>query len=93
MAEIPGKNRPIRFIIPAPPFNIDALQQRKINAILEDTGGTLWFGTSAGLVKIDPDGSYQVITNKDGLSSNIITCILRIKKRIFGSGQNWDFPN
>jgi len=81
MKEIPGKNRPIRYKKLPAPFNIDALQQRKINAILEDTEGILWFGTSSGLVKIDPDGSYQVITKKDGLSSNIITSIFEDKEK------------
>ena len=77
MAGIPPKNRPLSFTSLPAPFNIPALQQRTINDILEDRDGTMWFGTSGGLVKINPDGSHKVITVNDGLSSNIVTTIFQ----------------
>jgi len=81
LAELPGKNHPIRLITPPAPFNIPALQQRRIYDILEDTEGIIWLGTSAGLVKINPDGSYQLINTKDGLTSNIINSIFQDREK------------
>ncbi len=81
LAESPGQNHPIRFTTLPAPFNIPALQQRRIYDILEDAEGILWFGTSAGLVKINPDGTYQFINTKDGLTSNIITSIFQDREK------------
>ena len=77
MAGIPQKNKPIEYIFPPAPFNIPALQQKKINDIFEDADGTLWFGTTGGLLKINRDGSQQLITVREGLASNIVTCIFQ----------------
>ncbi|HSN61946.1 MAG TPA: two-component regulator propeller domain-containing protein, partial [Ferruginibacter sp.] len=77
MADIPLKNRPLVFSTLPSPFKIPELEQNKIIDILEDENGTLWFGTSGGLVKIYTDGSQQLITVKEGLASNIINCLFQ----------------
>ena len=78
---IPVKNNPITFAALPAPFNITVLQQRKINDIFEENDGTLWVGTATGLVKINPDGSHQLVTVKDGLGSNIVTSIFQDKEK------------
>ncbi len=62
-------------------FNIPALKQKKINDIFEDEDGVLWFATVAGIVKINTNGTHQLITVKDGLASNIITSIFLDKEK------------
>ncbi|MCP4123002.1 MAG: hypothetical protein GY751_14720 [Bacteroidetes bacterium] len=48
-----------------------------ILALLEDSAGTLWIGTDGGLTRMDPDtGTFTRFTEKDGLPSNSILCIL-----------------
>ncbi len=81
MAGIPQKNKPIEYISLPAPFNIPALQQKKINDIFEDANGTMWFATTGGLLKISRDGSQQLITVRDGLASNIVTCIFQDKEK------------
>ncbi len=81
LAEIPKKGQPILFT-PAPaPFNIPALQTKKITAILEDADKVIWIGTTNGLFKINPDGTYQLIIKKDGLASDIITTIFQDREK------------
>ena len=75
------KNTPPIFTpIPAS-FNIPALQRSKVNVILEDNSGVIWIGTVEGLVKINRDGTHQVITSKDGLVADNVTCIFQDKEK------------
>ncbi|MEP7256303.1 MAG: two-component regulator propeller domain-containing protein [Ferruginibacter sp.] len=77
LAHIPKKGEPIIFAAPAASFNIPELQQTKINVVFEDADGTIWIGTEKGLFKISTDGSWQLITKKNGLASDIITTIFQ----------------
>jgi ligand-binding sensor domain-containing protein/anti-sigma regulatory factor (Ser/Thr protein kinase) len=77
LAEIPGKGQPILFTSAPAPFNLPALQAKKVTAILEDADKVIWIGTTNGLFKINPDGSYQLIIKKDGLASDFITTIFQ----------------
>ena len=77
LSEIPKKDQPITLTSPPAPFNIPGLQRNKINDILEDADGIIWIGTNNGLFKIKPDGSYQLITKKDGIASNNISTIFQ----------------
>jgi ligand-binding sensor domain-containing protein len=65
---------PLFTLLPAP-FNIPVLKDYIINDIMEDANGRLWIATPHGLVKIDPNGSWQVFLEKDGLPSSNIACI------------------
>ncbi len=81
LAGIPQKNQPITFAELPAAFTIPELQKRRINDIYEGVDGIMWFGTSGGLVKINPDGSHQLITVSGGLASNIITSIFQDKEK------------
>ena len=76
LAVPPQKNIPVSFTALPTPFSIPELRLR-INDMIEDEEGTLWIGTSDGLVKIYADGSHQVITSKEGLIADNVTCIFR----------------
>ena len=73
-------NQPPLFALLPAPFNIPVLKDNSINDIMEDASGRLWIGTSHGLVKIDPNGSWQVFLEKDGLPSSNIACIYQDKE-------------
>ncbi|MEO6813265.1 MAG: two-component regulator propeller domain-containing protein [Ginsengibacter sp.] len=57
------------------------LSHYNISDIFEDEEGNLWLATSTGIVKINIDGSHQIFTVKDGLTSNIITSIFQDKEK------------
>ena len=67
-------------LVPAP-FNLPALRNYNINDILEDAKGNLWVATSHDLVKIGPDGNWQLFSEKDGLPSSYIECIYQDKEK------------
>lgn len=75
------KNDPITYAALPAPFELQFLQQNKVNDIFEDADGTIWLGTTAGLVRINPSGSYQVITMKNGLVSEKITTIFQDREK------------
>ncbi len=79
--DFPSKNKIISYAALPNAFNIAPLRQGNINGIFEDEEGTMWFATSAGIVKINTDGSQQILTVKDGLSSNIVTSIFQDKEK------------
>jgi ligand-binding sensor domain-containing protein len=81
IADLPKQNLPITFTGLPAIFNMPELTKGKITDILEDTDGNLWMGTYAGLVKINADGSRQLITVKDGLVSNIVTTLFEDKEK------------
>lgn len=78
---LPQKDKVIHFATLPAAFNIPELTKTKINKIFEDADGILWFATVSGIVKINTDGSNQVITVKDGLSSNIVNTIFQDKEK------------
>ncbi len=61
-------------------YNIPILKGIIINDIFEDSDGVMWFATSGGLVKINPDETHQRFTAKDGLPSNIVNSIFQDKE-------------
>jgi ligand-binding sensor domain-containing protein/two-component sensor histidine kinase len=69
-----NKQSSIFTLLPAP-FNIPALKSDRVTDMLEDANGIFWITTTHGLVKIDPGGSWQLFTEKDGLPSSIVLCI------------------
>ncbi|HWO01837.1 MAG TPA: two-component regulator propeller domain-containing protein [Blastocatellia bacterium] len=52
----------------------DGLPGAFFRSICEDREGTMWFGTTNGLIRFK-DGSFTTYTTKDGLSSNWIVSI------------------
>ncbi len=53
-----------------------SLSDDSVWALFEDSFGTLWFGTNAGLNRFDAaSGSFERYTEKDGLPNNNILCI------------------
>lgn len=78
---LPHKNGAITFTPPPAPFNIPILKKITIRGIFEDSNGIMWFATPRGIVKINPDGTHQTITVKDGLPSNIVTSIFQDKEK------------
>lgn len=58
-------------------FNIPVLQNVNVNDMLEDVEGNFWIATANGLVKIYPEGNWQVFSEKDGLPSKEISCIFQ----------------
>lgn len=75
------KGKQLRFTPLPPAFNIPELTRNTITAIFEDNEQVCWFGTSKGLVKINPDGSHQVFTKEDGLADDFISCIFQDREK------------
>jgi ligand-binding sensor domain-containing protein len=71
------KNKHLEFVSPPPPFNNSLLQQSYITYVFEDADHTIWIGTTRGLIRVDTDGSYQLLTTQHGLISDNITCIFQ----------------
>ena len=78
---LPEINKPVAYVSPPAAFGILSHKQININDIFEDEDGAMWFATSAGIIKINTDGSQQIFTVKDGLSSNIVTSIFEDKEK------------
>jgi ligand-binding sensor domain-containing protein/putative methionine-R-sulfoxide reductase with GAF domain/anti-sigma regulatory factor (Ser/Thr protein kinase) len=81
MAGISSLQPSLTYLLLPSVFDIPALKQKKINDIFEDSDGVLWFATVAGIVKINTNGTHQLITVKDGLASNIITSIFQDREK------------
>ena len=54
----------------------DGLPDAYLTSMCEDREGTMWFGTTAGLIRFK-DGSFTTYTTNDGLSSNWIVSIMQ----------------
>ena len=67
-------------VLPAP-FNIPLLKNGIITDILEDVNKNLWIATDNGLVKIYPDGKWQLFSETDGLPSGNVRCIYQDKEK------------
>lgn len=55
--------------------SVDGLPQSQVNAIVEDSFGYLWIGTSGGGLARFDGREFKVYTTLDGLLSNIITSL------------------
>lgn len=58
-------------------YGVDGPLSTVVTALLLDAKGTLWVGTSLGLTRRDPDGTWTSIQGRDGLPVEDITCIAR----------------
>jgi len=54
---------------------VDGLPQSQVNAIIEDTFGYLWIGTSGGGLARFDGREFKVYSTLDGLLSNIVTSL------------------
>jgi len=78
----PGKNdHSPHFTLSQAPFDIPLLKNHQISDMLEDSNGNLWITSTNGLVKIAPDGAWQVFTEKDGVPSSNIYCLFQDKEK------------
>ncbi|MEZ8193987.1 ligand-binding sensor domain-containing protein [Vibrio cortegadensis] len=57
------------------PHFLPSLPTKQIRSVLETSEDELWVGTTAGLVKYSPDGSYKLFTTQDGLPDNYIMAL------------------
>ncbi|WP_462250269.1 two-component regulator propeller domain-containing protein, partial [Ferruginibacter sp.] len=62
-------------------YKISIFKNTTIRDIFEDTDGVMWFATTEGIVKINPDGTHQRFTTTDGLPSNIVHSIFSDKEK------------
>ncbi|MGZ5491441.1 MAG: two-component regulator propeller domain-containing protein, partial [Nitrososphaeraceae archaeon] len=76
-----NNNKSFEFTLIDAPFNIQVLKNRLVNDILEDANGNLWIATSHGLVIIHPDGSWQLLSENDGLPSANISCVIQDREK------------
>jgi ligand-binding sensor domain-containing protein len=59
------------------PGNPATLSSDRLNALLIDSGGTLWVGTQMGLDRFDATREqYQAYTEQDGLPSSAVEALL-----------------
>jgi ligand-binding sensor domain-containing protein len=57
----------------------EGLRRFRVFSVLEDTTGSLWFGTIGGGVYRYDGKSFTLFTTADGLASNVVTCMLKDK--------------
>ena len=53
-------------------------------SILKDNNGNRWYGTSAGLIRQDPQNQTTIYDEKDGLPNNTVHGILQDSKKTYG---------
>jgi ligand-binding sensor domain-containing protein/putative methionine-R-sulfoxide reductase with GAF domain len=76
---VPGSNpRLLNVDLPAA---FEFLRKYNISDLFEDDEENMWFATSTGIVKLKIDGSHQIFTVKDGLTSSIIATIFQDKEK------------
>jgi ligand-binding sensor domain-containing protein/two-component sensor histidine kinase len=71
------KNQPLLFQSLSSPFNLSFLNNSPVTSMIEEKDGSFWIGTIKGLLRLFPDGSFQLYNEKDGLPSSIIYTIYR----------------
>ncbi|MCP4404022.1 MAG: response regulator [bacterium] len=71
----PGSEHFERYVFD--PQNPNSLSHNSVFTVLENPVGMLWIGTGGGLTRMDPQtNSFTRFTEKDGLPSDSIQCIL-----------------
>ncbi|MDZ4810617.1 MAG: two-component regulator propeller domain-containing protein [Bacteroidota bacterium] len=77
-------NKLLHFSLHSIPLPIPLLQNFHVRDMLEDGNGNLWVTTMHGLVRIQPNKTWQVFMKKDGLPSDDINCLYQdIEKNIW----------
>jgi ligand-binding sensor domain-containing protein len=76
-----GKNRQLQFAELPDAFDIPLLKENQINDIFEEANGTCWIGTNRGLVRINTDGSNQLIKENDGFNFEIVNYIFQDREK------------
>jgi ligand-binding sensor domain-containing protein len=67
------------------PGDLQSLSDGRVNSVHPARSGEIWVGTQNGLDKLDEKtGKFQVYYTKDGLSGNVVSCVLEDK-----GGQLW----
>jgi ligand-binding sensor domain-containing protein/two-component sensor histidine kinase len=67
------------------PDDLQSLSDGRVNSVHPAGAGAIWVGTQNGLDKLDEKtGKFQVYYTKDGLSGNVVSCLLEDKR-----GQLW----
>ena len=69
------------FVVLPAPFDIPLPGNHIVTDILGDVNGNLWIATTHGLVKINPDDSWQFFSQEDGLPSANIDCLYEDKEK------------
>jgi ligand-binding sensor domain-containing protein len=80
------KGKPLRLLELPATFNIPEVKDHPVRDMLEDDAGNIWIGTSVCLVRIGADGSRQLITAKDGLPTNDVSCIFQDREKTIWVG-------
>jgi len=62
-------------------FNFPPLNNNNVTSMLEEEDGGFWIGTNKGLVRVFPNGTFQVYAKKDGLPSDFINTLYRDKEK------------
>ncbi len=75
------KGKPLRFAELPSAFNIPFLKTAWVKDIIEDADGNFWIATLSGLVKISADGSYEIMTEKNGLPASDIDCLFQDREK------------
>jgi signal transduction histidine kinase/ligand-binding sensor domain-containing protein len=70
------RNKNIVFIPLPPAFDLPILRSNYISDFMEDSRGNCWIATSAGLVQVQPNGTSNIFTDRDGLPSPSVNCLL-----------------
>ncbi len=65
----------------------DGLPQSQVNALCEDDLGYLWIATNGGLSQFD-GGTFRNFTERDGLKSTAVLCLVKDKQRIMVGTKN-----
>jgi ligand-binding sensor domain-containing protein/two-component sensor histidine kinase len=76
-----NNNKDLHFTVMPAPFNIPVLKNSNVNDMLEDLNGNFWIATTNGLVKIYPEGHWQVFTEKEELPSANVSSIYQDKEK------------
>ena len=71
------KDQPLHFEPLPTALDIPIFRKHIIKAIMEDNAGNTWFGSTGGLVKISPEGTFQLFNEKNGLPSDYINAIFQ----------------
>lgn len=84
-----GDGEPVFKTYTNNPKDSTTLSSNVVNAIYEDTKGTLWVSTWAGLNKFDYEkGTFETFRKNDGLADNVVNGILEDERGKFWISTN-----